>query len=74
MVRDADLWFTGQSNIPNPKQHRDKPSLGFENRLKRAFTDSGFKTYRSNPPPIPELKQAVDFSIADVFQHKGCGR
>lgn len=68
-VRDADLWFTGKSNIPAPKRGARKRPLILENHVKDAFTRTGFETYR-DVSPIPQLKQSIDFSIKDVFQNK----
>ena len=64
-IRDADLWFTGHSNIPNPDFKQKPRPLIFENEVRSVFADAGFVVDRPSNPLIPELEQAIDFPILD---------
>jgi len=65
-IRDADLWFTGQSPIKHIKQPHQEILLDFENNIKDAFNrTSNLKAYRTPDPVISELKQGIDFMVTD---------
>lgn len=64
-VRDVDLWFTGYSNVPNPKNNNPTPPLIFENNIRDAFDKSGFTINNPKTPLIHQLKKAIDFPVTN---------
>ena len=63
-VHDADLWFFGQSEIPNPKQKNSNKKSILEIEVRNAFGKK-FTVESPDEPIIKELPQAIDFQVHD---------
>ena len=62
-IYDADLYFTGKSEVLNPERKgKSHPS---EERLANIFKRAGYKVQKPKKCPIPQLNQAIDRVLID---------
>lgn len=70
----ADLYFRGESNIEEPDQTLAKdyipPPPFSEIKLAQIFKRAGYTVYKSDPSPIPGMRDAIDFTVEDEEGNK----